>query len=332
MSDEGADAVMLVSPAPPRPEAATMAAETAARAEAAAMLEAREAEDLRFARELSQQDEATAARVRRAALLPQPADIGRRLQVYWADERRWYPGTLTAIEAGHDDGLDAGNYHVRYDDGDEQWEPLGTRTQYKWTSERGAEEAGAGGKDAWPKKQRAKKPPSPPAGVAALALALGPPERLDVGRRLVAYWETDKQWFAGILTAIEAGHDDGQEAGDYHVLYDDGDEHWEPLGTRTSFKWTSERPAASPQGFASSGGMPSPSGAPSLGGARTSTQPQPSASHTPSLVVLPQTSQRPPSLRYCNLRSASLNLGSSAASRRRRSSRGSSPRARASGC
>ena len=32
--------------------------------------------------------------------------------------------------------MDAGDYHVLYDDGDEQWEPLGTRVQYKWTSER----------------------------------------------------------------------------------------------------------------------------------------------------------------------------------------------------
>ena len=269
-SDEGADAVMLLSPALPQPESAEAAATAA---EAAAMTEAREADDLRFAMELSQKDEAGAARVRRASSLPQPADIGRRVQVYWADERRWYPGTLTAIEAGHDDGLDAGDYHVRYEDGDEQWEPLGTRTQYKWTSERGATETGAGSKDARPTKQRAKKPPSAQAGVAALPLATTPPGPLDIGRRLVAYWPTDKQWFAGTLTTIEAGHDDGREAGDFHVRYDDGDEQWEPLGTRTSFKWTSERPAASPQGFVSSSSMPSPSQ-----GGDASTQPQASAS------------------------------------------------------
>ena len=37
-----------------------------------------------------------------------------------------YDGLLVAIEAGHDDGQDSGNCLVRYDDGDEQWEPLGS--------------------------------------------------------------------------------------------------------------------------------------------------------------------------------------------------------------
>ena len=69
-----------------------------------------------------------------ASTPPQLADVGRRVLVFWEDERRWYAGRLTAVEAGHDDGRDSGDHHVLYDDGDEQWEPLGTRTQYKWTS------------------------------------------------------------------------------------------------------------------------------------------------------------------------------------------------------
>ena len=73
---------------------------------------------------------------------------------------------------------------------------------------------------------------------AALPLATTAPQRSDVGRRVLVHWEDERRWYAGTLTAIEAGHDDGQEAGDYHVRYDDGDEHWEPLGTRASFKWT----------------------------------------------------------------------------------------------
>ena len=32
---------------------------------------------------------------------------------------------------------------VRYDDGDEQWEPLGTRTQFKWAGERQESAGGA---------------------------------------------------------------------------------------------------------------------------------------------------------------------------------------------
>ena len=73
---------------------------------------------------------------REAVSPPEAADIGRRLSVYWVEERRWFEGVLRAIEAGHDDGLDAGDCHVRYDDGDEQWEPLGTRTKFKWAGER----------------------------------------------------------------------------------------------------------------------------------------------------------------------------------------------------
>jgi hypothetical protein len=69
---------------------------------------------------------------------PEAGDIGRRLTVYWADESKWYDGILSAIEAGRDDGTDAGDYRVQYDDGDDQWEPLGSRTPFRWTSKRGA--------------------------------------------------------------------------------------------------------------------------------------------------------------------------------------------------
>ena len=67
---------------------------------------------------------------------PLPTDVGRRLEVYWRDEAKWFGGVLARIEAGHDDGGDAGDYQVMYDDGDEQWEPLGSRAPYRWVSER----------------------------------------------------------------------------------------------------------------------------------------------------------------------------------------------------
>jgi len=51
------------------------------------------------------------------------------------------------------------------------------------------------------------------------------------------YWPEEKQWFTGYLKAIQQGHDDGKDVGDYYVVYDDGEEHWEPLGTRTQYKW-----------------------------------------------------------------------------------------------
>ena len=68
-----------------------------------------------------------------------------------------------------------------------------------------------------------------------------PPEAADVGRRLLAFWVDEGEWFPGVLAAIEAGHDDGEDAGDYRVLYDDGDELWEPLGSRTPYKWAGGR-------------------------------------------------------------------------------------------
>ena len=78
-----------------------------------------------------------------ATALPEAADVGRRLLVWWAEEAEWFSGVLAAIEAGHDDGGDTGDYHVIYDDGDEQWEPLGSRTQFKWAGERVASDGGA---------------------------------------------------------------------------------------------------------------------------------------------------------------------------------------------
>jgi hypothetical protein len=66
------------------------------------------------------------------------------------------------------------------------------------------------------------------------------PIAADIGRRLLVHWAKDKKWFSGKLANIEPGHDDGSDVGDFHVLYDDGDEHWEPLGSRMSYKWVSE--------------------------------------------------------------------------------------------
>ena len=44
-----------------------------------------------------------------------------------------------------------------------------------------------------------------------------------------------------VLAAIEVGHDDGVATSDYRVLYDDGDEQCEPLGSRMPFRWVSDR-------------------------------------------------------------------------------------------
>ena len=186
--------------------------------------------------------------------LPEAADVGRRLAVYWDEEGEWFPGVLRAIEAGHDDGKDTGDYHVVYDDGDDQWEPLGSRTRFRWTSERSvsgvsapassrsrAASAAKTAKAAKPRKQAAKPPASAKLQLDAVAREL--PEAADVGRRLAVYWEEEGEWFPGVLRAIEAGHDDGKDTGDYHVVYDDGDDQWEPLGSRTRFRWTSERAA-----------------------------------------------------------------------------------------
>ena len=68
--------------------------------------------------------------------VPEAADVGRRLQAYWSSEGEWFPGVLAAIEIGHDDGVDTGDYRVLYDDGDEQWEPLGSRMPFRWVSDR----------------------------------------------------------------------------------------------------------------------------------------------------------------------------------------------------
>ena len=152
-------------------------------------------------------------------------------------------GVLAAIGAGHDDSADTGDFHV-HDDGDEQQEPLGSRTALKWTSVRRTRGGGAATKGGVRRSARRKvvrkspaPSPSPPAGAPpALVLPTLPPEPADVGRRLMVFWADEKRWFPGVLAAIEAGHDDGADAGDFYVVYDDGDEQWEPLGSRTAFK------------------------------------------------------------------------------------------------
>ena len=59
--------------------------------------------------------------------------MGRRIEVYWAEDKEWYIGTLKKHERGHDDGKDNGNYLVEYDDGETHWEPLG-RKPYRWVN------------------------------------------------------------------------------------------------------------------------------------------------------------------------------------------------------
>ena len=44
------------------------------------------------------------------------------------------------------------------------------------------------------------------------------PEVADIGRRLSAFWAEECVWYTGVLTAIEAGRDDGKDEGAFHVV------------------------------------------------------------------------------------------------------------------
>ena len=68
-----------------------------------------------------------------------------------------------------------------------------------------------------------------------------PPRAEDLGRQLTVYWEEDDEWYDGVLQEIDAGRDDGNETGGFRVIYEDGDDRWEALGTRMQFKWRGER-------------------------------------------------------------------------------------------
>ena len=228
-------------------------------------------------------------------MLPVAADIGRRLQVFWESEGEWFPGVLAAIEAGHDDDADTGDYHVIYDDGDEQWEPLGSRTPFKWVSGRRASGASSrgntstakGGAKTGPARKAARKPQLAPTQVqpmsveASATAATALPVAADIGRRLQVHWESEGEWFPGVLAAIEAGHDDGADTGDYHVVYDDGDEQWEPLGSRTPFRWSGDRLPSAPSHGSSSGEALSPPG-------RAPPRPKRALSERSHLIALPE--------------------------------------------
>ena len=63
---------------------------------------------------------------------PMGADVGRRLAVYWAEDDVWYEGQLVGVEAGHAGDEEAGDYDVRYADGERRWEPLGDGLAFRW--------------------------------------------------------------------------------------------------------------------------------------------------------------------------------------------------------
>jgi len=183
---------------------------------------------------------------------PDNPSVGDRVQVEWlmGQARGVYAGVVDQVEwtinsFARRSAMQAFSYryHVVYDDGDRRWETVGdTTTRLSVLS-------------------RSNKAASLPA--AAL------PTRGDVGRRLSVYWPKEDEWFAGVLTAIEAGHDDGEDTGDYHVLYDDGDEQWEPLGSRTPFRWADEQRASSSHASKVEAGEASASGLqPGMGFAR----------------------------------------------------------------
>lgn len=64
-----------------------------------------------------------------------------------------------------------------------------------------------------------------------------PPKTTDVGHRLSVYWEGDNEWYEGTLKKFEPGRTDAENPGEYYVVYDDGEESWEPLGTGVMYRW-----------------------------------------------------------------------------------------------
>lgn len=76
------------------------------------------------------------------------------------------------------------------------------------------------------------------------------PVRSDIGRHIFVFWAADSEWYPGVLVDIEAGHDDGADTGNYKVLYDDGDEHWEPLDRMTFIFRAPPAPPPPPLGAA----------------------------------------------------------------------------------
>ena len=67
-----------------------------------------------------------------------------------------------------------------------------------------------------------------------------------MGRRLAVYWAADDRRYKGRLVDIRAGGAVGEEEGDCRVVYDDGDDLWEPLGDGLSYQWTSDRLQSAP--------------------------------------------------------------------------------------
>ena len=157
---------------------------------------------------------------------------------------RWYTGKV--IES-HDNGT----YDILYDDGDKE-----SHVPLKFIK-------------------------VPDAHAAELAPGGMLPVAADIGRRLQVYWESEGEWFPGVFAAIEAGHDDGADTGDYHVIYDDGDEQWEPLGSRTPFRWSGDRLPSAPSHGSSSGEALSPPG-------RAPPRPKRALSERSHLIALPE--------------------------------------------
>ena len=59
---------------------------------------------------------------------PSQSHLGRKLEVYWPGDNKWYAGTLTNIRSGS-----GSKFFVLYDDGEKSWEALGTPDhRFRW--------------------------------------------------------------------------------------------------------------------------------------------------------------------------------------------------------
>ena len=60
-----------------------------------------------------------------------PLAKGTRIRVWWLQEQRWFSGSVRAYKHTHCK-VDPDTHLVLYDDGDQEYEPLGDPLPYRW--------------------------------------------------------------------------------------------------------------------------------------------------------------------------------------------------------
>ena len=143
------------------------------------------------------------------------AAVGKRVQVWWNDDQQWYGGRVQRFDNK------SGKHLLVYDDDDTEWLDL----EKEHRKNHLVLGSCAGGPE--------RKNDNTVVGLVTAGAQAGKRGQDkcgygDVGKRCDAWWNFDKQWYAGQVQRFDC------KSGQHLICYDDGDEEWLDLGLERS--------------------------------------------------------------------------------------------------